>query len=123
LCIWATGTWTSFPLHPFTQACYKKGYKSSTMEPDELLETCYLMLEFLVLTFLFFFLFIYLFNFFFFRIVHDNVVRSHMHIYSHSFGNYISNIGPESLLYSYNKSFSGFAVKLTEQEAQKMAGQ
>jgi hypothetical protein len=35
------------------------------MEPDELLETCYLMLEFLVLTFLFFFLFIYLFNFFF----------------------------------------------------------
>ncbi|XP_062154118.1 cucumisin-like [Alnus glutinosa] len=33
-----------------------------------------------------------------------------------------SNVGPESLLYSYKKSFSGFAVELTEQEAQTMAG-
>ncbi|XP_059457646.1 cucumisin-like [Corylus avellana] len=33
-----------------------------------------------------------------------------------------SNVGPDSLLYSYSRSFSGFAVKLTEQEAQKMAG-
>ncbi|XP_059461951.1 cucumisin-like [Corylus avellana] len=33
-----------------------------------------------------------------------------------------SNVGPESLLYSYRKSFNGFAAELTEQEAQKMAG-
>ncbi|KAK7825905.1 cucumisin [Quercus suber] len=33
-----------------------------------------------------------------------------------------SHIGPESLLYSYKRSFHGFAVDLTEQEAQKMAG-
>ncbi|XP_059457641.1 cucumisin-like [Corylus avellana] len=33
-----------------------------------------------------------------------------------------SNVGPESLLYSYRRSFSGFAAELTEQEAQKMAG-
>ncbi|KAK7825904.1 cucumisin [Quercus suber] len=33
-----------------------------------------------------------------------------------------SHIGPESLLYSYKRSFHGFAVELTEQEAQKMAG-
>ncbi|GMY39337.1 cucumisin-like [Fagus crenata] len=32
-----------------------------------------------------------------------------------------SHIGPESLLYSYKRSFHGFAVELTEQEAQKMA--
>ncbi|KAM3698014.1 hypothetical protein ACB098_06G157000 [Castanea mollissima] len=33
-----------------------------------------------------------------------------------------SHIGPESLLYSYKRSFHGFAVELTKQEAQKMAG-
>jgi hypothetical protein len=33
-----------------------------------------------------------------------------------------SHIGPESLLYSYKRSFHGFAVELTEQEAQTMAG-
>ncbi|XP_059434013.1 cucumisin-like [Corylus avellana] len=33
-----------------------------------------------------------------------------------------SNVGLDSLLYSYSRSFSGFAVKLTEQEAKKMAG-
>lgn len=33
-----------------------------------------------------------------------------------------SHIGPESLLYSYERSFHGFAVELTEQEAQTMAG-
>ncbi|XP_050250625.1 cucumisin-like isoform X1 [Quercus robur] len=33
-----------------------------------------------------------------------------------------SHIGAESLLYSYKRSFHGFAVELTEQEAQKMAG-
>ncbi|XP_059457509.1 cucumisin-like [Corylus avellana] len=33
-----------------------------------------------------------------------------------------SNVGPESLLYSYKRSFNGFAVELTEQEAQKLAG-
>ncbi|KAG6621222.1 hypothetical protein I3842_Q027600 [Carya illinoinensis] len=33
-----------------------------------------------------------------------------------------SNIGPKSLLYSYKRSFNGFAAKLTEEEAQKMAG-
>ncbi|KAK4579211.1 hypothetical protein RGQ29_029045 [Quercus rubra] len=33
-----------------------------------------------------------------------------------------SHIGPESILYSYKRSFHGFAVELTEQEAQKMAG-
>ncbi|XP_062156718.1 cucumisin-like [Alnus glutinosa] len=33
-----------------------------------------------------------------------------------------SNVGPESLLYSYKKSFSGFAAELTEQEAQTIAG-
>ncbi|KAL0003222.1 hypothetical protein SO802_017003 [Lithocarpus litseifolius] len=32
-----------------------------------------------------------------------------------------SHIGPESLLYSYKRSFHGFVVELTEQEAQKMA--
>ncbi|KAK4579321.1 hypothetical protein RGQ29_029115 [Quercus rubra] len=31
-----------------------------------------------------------------------------------------SHIGPESLLYSYKRSFHGFVVELTEQEAQKM---
>nr|XP_023889807.1 subtilisin-like protease SBT4.7 [Quercus suber] len=33
-----------------------------------------------------------------------------------------NHIGPKSLLYSYKRSFYGFAVDLTEQEAQKMAG-
>ncbi|XP_035548784.1 cucumisin-like isoform X1 [Juglans regia] len=33
-----------------------------------------------------------------------------------------SNTGPESLLYSYKRSFNGFAAKLTEEEAQKMSG-
>ncbi|XP_035539056.1 cucumisin-like isoform X2 [Juglans regia] len=33
-----------------------------------------------------------------------------------------STAGPESLLYSYKRSFSGFAAKLTEQEAQQVAG-
>ncbi|KAG6728686.1 hypothetical protein I3842_02G185200 [Carya illinoinensis] len=33
-----------------------------------------------------------------------------------------SSAGPESLLYSYKRSFSGFAAKLTEQEAQQVAG-
>ncbi|KAK1571479.1 hypothetical protein Q3G72_017857 [Acer saccharum] len=32
------------------------------------------------------------------------------------------NFGPESLLYHYGKSFDGFVVKLTEEEAKKMAG-
>ncbi|KAK4835176.1 hypothetical protein QYF36_006359 [Acer negundo] len=32
------------------------------------------------------------------------------------------NIGPESLLYNYRKSFDGFVVKMTEEEAKKMAG-
>ncbi|KAK0570398.1 hypothetical protein LWI29_000567 [Acer saccharum] len=32
------------------------------------------------------------------------------------------NVGPESLLYHYGKSFDGFVVKLTEEEAKKMAG-
>ncbi|KAK4835688.1 hypothetical protein QYF36_013093 [Acer negundo] len=32
------------------------------------------------------------------------------------------NFGPESLLYHYRKSFDGFVVKLTEEEAKKMAG-
>ncbi|KAK0593236.1 hypothetical protein LWI29_033334 [Acer saccharum] len=32
------------------------------------------------------------------------------------------NFGPESLLYHYGKSFDGFVVKLTEEEANKMAG-
>ncbi|KAL5733136.1 hypothetical protein ACOSQ2_032828 [Xanthoceras sorbifolium] len=32
------------------------------------------------------------------------------------------NFGPESLLYNYRKSFDGFVVKLTEEEAKKMAG-
>ncbi|KAK4835023.1 hypothetical protein QYF36_004103 [Acer negundo] len=31
------------------------------------------------------------------------------------------NVGPESLLYNYGKSFHGFVVKLTEEEAKKMA--
>ncbi|KAG6734934.1 hypothetical protein I3842_01G294400 [Carya illinoinensis] len=33
-----------------------------------------------------------------------------------------SNTGAEYLLYSYKRSFNGFAAKLTEEEAQKMAG-
>ncbi|KAG6626541.1 hypothetical protein CIPAW_15G056100, partial [Carya illinoinensis] len=33
-----------------------------------------------------------------------------------------SNTGPESLLYSFKRSFNGFTAKLTEEEAQKMAG-
>ncbi|KAG6621225.1 hypothetical protein I3842_Q027800 [Carya illinoinensis] len=33
-----------------------------------------------------------------------------------------SNTGPESLLYSYKRSFNGFAAKLTKEEAQRMAG-
>jgi hypothetical protein len=43
LCIWATGRWTRFPHHPFTQACYKTslaGSKTRAMKP---LETCYLI--------------------------------------------------------------------------------
>ncbi|XP_042955327.1 cucumisin-like isoform X1 [Carya illinoinensis] len=33
-----------------------------------------------------------------------------------------SNTGPESLLYSYKRSFNGFAAKLTKEEARRMAG-
>ncbi|XP_059457639.1 cucumisin-like [Corylus avellana] len=34
----------------------------------------------------------------------------------------IGSTGPESLIYSYSRSFSGFAAELTEQEAQKIVG-
>lgn len=36
--------------------------------------------------------------------------------------NDFSNIGPGSILRNYRKSFNGFAVKLTEEEARIMAG-
>lgn len=33
-----------------------------------------------------------------------------------------SDFEPEAILHSYKKSFNGFVIKLTEQEAEKMAG-
>lgn len=40
---------------------------------------------------------------------------------SHICINDFSNIGPESLLRIFKRSFQGFVVKLTEDEARKMA--
>ena len=45
----------------------------------------------------------------------------HKNVY-YLIGNEFRNFGPESLLYHYGKSFDGFVVKLTEEEAKTMAG-